>query len=141
MGGGLLWDKERKQQYREERSGYMIQYTQGKYEFLRDLLTNFQKEWQTKPNFGKEYSRKEPQKDNGGNGGTTNNTSTTADNLDSVTGSAVQIRNLTVNIEAFNKDGINTSIYNPETHGTFSNRRLVHLKCAMLRSTQYRTTY
>lgn len=109
LGGGLLWDKERKQQYREERSGYMIQYTQGKYEFLRDLLTNFQKEWQTKTNFGKSILDKEAPKDNGGNGGTTNNTSTTADNLDSVTGSARQIRNLTVNIDAFNKGGINTA--------------------------------
>lgn len=109
LGGGLLWDKERKQQYREERSGYMIQYTQGKYEFLRDLLTNFQKEWQTKTNFGKSILDKEAPKDNGSNGGTTNNTSTTADNLDSVTGSARQIRNLTVNIDAFNKGGINTA--------------------------------
>lgn len=109
LGGGLLWDKERKQQYREERSGYMIQYTQGKYEFLRDLLTNFQKEWQTKTNFGKSILDKKAPKDNGGNGGTTNNTSTTADNLDSVTGSARQIRNLTVNIDAFNKGGINTA--------------------------------
>lgn len=41
--------------------------------------------------------------------GITTDTSTTADNLDSVTGSARQIRNLTVNIEAFNKGGINTS--------------------------------
>lgn len=109
LGGSLLWDKERKQQYREERSGYMIQYTQGKYDFLRDLLTNFQKEWQTKTNFGKSILAESSPKGSGGTRDTTNNTSTTADNIDSVTGSARQIRNLTVNIEAFNKGGINTS--------------------------------
>lgn len=42
-------------------------------------------------------------------GGATTGISTTADNLDSVTGSARQIRNLTVNIDAFNKGGINTA--------------------------------
>lgn len=108
-GGATLWSEERQRQYREERSGYMTQYTQGKYEFLKEFIINFQKEWQTKTNFGKSILDKEAPKDNGGNGGTTNNTSTTADNLDSVTGSARQIRNLTVNIEAFNKGGINTS--------------------------------
>ena len=114
-GGGLLWAEDKKQEYREERNAYSTEYTKGKYEAARTLFFDFQKEWKTKTNFGR--NALEPltpadfQNKPGNTGGSSATTaaSTIGDSLDTVTGSARQVRNLTVNIDAFNKGGINTA--------------------------------
>lgn len=87
----------------DERRGYMSQYIKGEWDYMRDFIKAFQNEWQSKTNFGKNIL---PigQNDKGNN-----NTPTTLDNtIDTITGNAKQVRNLTVNIDAFNKGGINT---------------------------------
>lgn len=107
FGAGFLWSEDKKQQYRSDAGGNMDKYTRGKYDFARTLLFDFQKEWQTKTNFGRNTpSPLDPAKisDNNGNA----NSAPLGDSVDSVTSSARQVRNLTVNIEAFNKGGINT---------------------------------
>lgn len=85
----------------------------GKIEQMKKIEAQFTKTWKAtrqagnstpEPNNGKE---KLPI--TGGDATTTGGGSTLGDNLDAVTGSARQIRNLTVNIEAFNKGGINTA--------------------------------
>lgn len=100
-----IWGTENRQQWREEQSGYVLDYSKGKIDFTKNLLRDFQKEWQIKTNFGRNVldqpldNKKAPD---------TNTTPTLGDGVDTVTGSARQVRNLTVNIEAFNKGGINT---------------------------------
>lgn len=108
-GAGVLWSKEKQQQYREEQSGYINEYTRGKYEFAKTLLHNFQNEWQTKTNFGKNVLDSVEQSNNKTNKTGSNNNSSVSDSVDSITGSARQVRNLTVNIDSFNKGGINTA--------------------------------
>lgn len=71
---------------------------------LDKLLLNT---WKKATNSGKNIAEIK-KVENTADSGNTSNTSTVADNLDAVTNSARQIRNLTVNIEAFNKGGINT---------------------------------
>lgn len=102
-GASSLWSDERKQQYRSEVGGNMDKYTRGKYDFARNLLFDFQKEWQTKTDFGRNVLDSSNNKKND-----STTISPISDTVDSVTGSARQVRNLTVNIEAFNKGGINT---------------------------------
>lgn len=107
LGAGFLWSEDKKQQYRSDAGGNMDKYTRGKYDFAKNLLFDFQNEWQTKTNFGRNIlSPLDPAKKSDTNGST--NTVPLGDSVDSVTSSARQIRNLTVNIEAFNKGGINT---------------------------------
>lgn len=110
-GGGTLWSEDKKKEYKEDRNGYSTEYTKGKYEAARTLLFDFQKEWQTKTNFGRNVLEPLPPAGSQSkpNGDGSSATTTLGDNLDAVTGSARQIRNLTVNIEAFNKGGINTA--------------------------------
>lgn len=71
---------------------------------LDKLLLNT---WKKATNSGKNIAEIK-KAENTADSGNTSNTSTVADNLDAVTNSARQVRNLTVNIEAFNKGGINT---------------------------------
>lgn len=64
--------------------------------------------WRKSTNFGKEPAFKDGKQGNI-QLKTDNNTPTTLDNtIDTITGNAKQVRNLTVNIDAFNKGGINT---------------------------------
>lgn len=71
---------------------------------LDKLLLNT---WKKATNSGKNIAEIK-KAENTADSGNTSNTSTVADNLNAVTNSARQVRNLTVNIEAFNKGGINT---------------------------------
>ena len=106
--GGFLWTDERKNEWRTEQSGYVLDYSKGKIDFLKNLIRDFQNEWQTRTNFGRNVLSPPdptPKGDANSNG---NNFTPLGSSVDSVTGSARQIRNLTVNIEAFNKGGINT---------------------------------
>lgn len=112
LGGKLLWSKERQQQYKEEWTGYSSEYTRGKYEAAKNLFFDFQKQWQTKTNFGRNVLKPDDTKQTNTTGGTTTTSggsSSLSDGVGTVVGSARQIRNLTVNIEAFNKGGINTA--------------------------------
>lgn len=107
LGAGFLWSEDKKQQYRSDAGGNMDKYTRGKYDFAKNLLFDFQNEWQTKTNFGRNIlSPLDPAKKSDTSGST--NPAPLGDSVDSVTSSARQVRNLTVNIEAFNKGGINT---------------------------------
>lgn len=107
LGAGFLWSEDKKQQYRSDAGGNMDKYTRGKYDFAKNLLFDFQNEWQTKTNFGRNIlSPLDPAKKSDTSGST--NPVPLGDSVDSVTSSARQVRNLTVNIEAFNKGGINT---------------------------------
>lgn len=100
------WGTENRQQWREEQSGYVLDYSKGKIDFTKNLLRDFQKEWETKTNFGRNVLDHPDNKTKTAD--STSTTSTLGESVDSVTGSARQVRNLTVNIEAFNKGGINT---------------------------------
>lgn len=99
---------ESRQQWREEQSGYVLDYSKGKINFIKNLIRDFQKEWQTKTNFGRNVPSPLDSNKKEKNESTTTNTSSLSSGVDNVAGSARQIRNLTVNIEAFNKGGINT---------------------------------
>ncbi|WP_455972006.1 phage tail tape measure protein [Bacteroides congonensis] len=102
-----IWGGENRQLWREEQSGYILDYSKGKMDFMKNLIRDFQNKWQTKTNFGRNVlSPLDPTKK--GNTNSNANSTTLDSSVDSVTGSARQIRNLTVNIEAFNKGGINT---------------------------------
>ncbi len=104
-----IWGGENRQLWREEQSGYVLDYSKGKIDFLKNLIRDFQNEWQTKTNFGRNVlSHPDPTKKGDANSNDNANSTTLGSSVDSVTGSARQIRNLTVNIEAFNKGGINT---------------------------------
>lgn len=104
-----IWGGENRQLWREEQSGYVLDYSKGKIDFLKNLIRDFQNEWQTKTNFGRNVlSPPDPTKKGDANSNDNANSTTLGSSVDSVTGSARQIRNLTVNIEAFNKGGINT---------------------------------
>ncbi|WP_291590580.1 phage tail tape measure protein [Bacteroides sp.] len=104
-----IWGTENRQLWREEQSGYVLDYSKGKMDFMRNLIRDFQNEWQTKTNFGRNVlSPLDPSKKGGDNTNGNTNADSLNSSVDSVTGSARQIRNLTVNIEAFNKGGINT---------------------------------
>lgn len=108
MGGSFLWTEEQKRKYREQGNGYSVEYTKGKYEFAKGLLLDFQKAWQTKPIVNP--IKNEPENNNNSTPPPTITPPiTTGDGVGTITGSARQIRNLTVNIEAFNKGGINTA--------------------------------
>lgn len=108
-GGGLFWNDERKNEWRTEQSGYVLDYSKGKIDYTKNLIRDFQNEWQTKTNFGRNVlSPPDPTKKGDANSNGNANSTTLGSSVDSVTGSARQIRNLTVNIEAFNKGGINT---------------------------------
>jgi len=112
-GGGLFWSDERKNEWRTEQSGYVLDYSKGKTDFLKNLIRDFQNEWQTKTNFGRNVlSPPDPTKKGDANSNGNANSTNLGSSVDSVTGSARQIRNLTVNIEAFNKGGINTQSTN-----------------------------
>lgn len=87
----------------EERSIYADQYAKGKWEYLESLSKGLFSEWKKRTNNGAIIKPK-PTPDEG----STTNTNALADSVDTVTGSARQVRNLTVNIDAFNKGGINT---------------------------------
>lgn len=105
--GRLFWSDERKNEWRTEQSGYILDYSKGKMDYTKKILRDFQNEWQTKTNFGRNVlSPPAPAKKSDTNVST--NSIPLGNSVDSVTGSARQIRNLTVNIEAFNKGGINT---------------------------------
>lgn len=107
--GGFLWTDERKNEWRTEQSGYVLDYSKGKIDYTKNLIHDFQNEWQTKTNFGRNVlSHPDPTKKGDANSNGNANSTTLGSSVDSVTGSARQIRNLTVNIEAFNKGGINT---------------------------------
>lgn len=107
--GGFLWTDERKNEWRTEQSGYVLDYSKGKIDYTKNLIRDFQNEWQTKTNFGRNVlSPPDPTKKGDANSNGNANSTTLGSSVDSVTGSARQIRNLTVNIEAFNKGGINT---------------------------------
>ena len=107
--GGFLWTDERKNEWRTEQSGYVLDYSKGKIDYTKNLIRDFQNEWQTKTNFGRNVlSHPDPTKKWDANSNGNANSTTLGSSVDSVTGSARQIRNLTVNIEAFNKGGINT---------------------------------
>lgn len=107
--GGFLWTDERKNEWRTEQSGYVLDYSKGKIDYTKNLIRDFQNEWQTKTNFGRNVlSHPDPTKKGDANSNGNANSTTLDSSVDSVTGSARQIRNLTVNIEAFNKGGINT---------------------------------
>lgn len=107
--GGFLWTDERKNEWRTEQSGYVLDYSKGKIDYTKNLIRDFQNEWQTKMNFGRNVlSHPDPTKKGDANSNGNANSTTLGSSVDSVTGSARQIRNLTVNIEAFNKGGINT---------------------------------
>lgn len=107
--GGFLWTDERKNEWRTEQSGYVLDYSKGKIDFLKNLIRDFQNEWQTRTNFGRNVlSPPDPPPKGDANSNGNNNFTPLGSSVDSVTGSARQIRNLTVNIEAFNKGGINT---------------------------------
>lgn len=107
--GGFLWTDERKNEWRTEQSGYVLDYSKGKINYTKNLIRDFQNEWQTKTNFGRNVlSHPDPTKKGDANSNGNANSTTLGSSVDSVTGSARQIRNLTVNIEAFNKGGINT---------------------------------
>jgi TP901 family phage tail tape measure protein len=107
--GGFLWTDERKNEWRTEQSGYVLDYSKGKIDFLKNLIRDFQNEWQTRTNFGRNVlSPPDPTPKGDANSNGNNNFTPLGSSVDSVTGSARQIRNLTVNIEAFNKGGINT---------------------------------
>ena len=107
--GGFLWTDERKNEWRTEQSGYVLDYSKGKIDYTKNLIRDFQNEWQTKTNFGRNVlSHPDPTKKGDANSNGNANSTTLGSSVDSVTGSARQIRNLTVNIEAFNKGGINT---------------------------------
>lgn len=102
-----IWGGKNRQLWREEQSGYILDYSKGKMDFMKNLIHDFQNQWQTKTNFGRNVlSPLDPTKTNDAN--STTSTAPLGNSVDSVTGSARQIRNLTVNIEAFNKGGINT---------------------------------
>lgn len=104
-----IWGGENRQLWREEQSGYVLDYSKGKIDFLKNLIRDFQNEWQTKTNFGRNVlSPLDPTKKGDANNNGNANSTPLGSSVDSVTGSARQIRNLTVNIEAFNKGGINT---------------------------------
>ena len=107
--GGFLWTDERKNEWRTGQSGYVLDYSKGKIDYTKNLIHDFQNEWQTKTNFGRNVlSHPDPTKKGDANSNGNANSTTLGSSVDSVTGSARQIRNLTVNIEAFNKGGINT---------------------------------
>lgn len=107
--GGFLWTDERKNEWRTEQSGYVLDYSKGKIDYTKNLIRDFQNEWQTKTNFGRNVlSHSDPTKKGDANSNGNAYSTTLGSSVDSVTGSARQIRNLTVNIEAFNKGGINT---------------------------------
>jgi len=104
-----IWGGENRQLWREEQSGYVLDYSKGKIDYTKNLIRDFQNEWQTKTNFGRNVlSPPDPTKKGDANSNGNANSTTLGSSVDSVTGSARQIRNLTVNIEAFNKGGINT---------------------------------
>lgn len=106
-GSRLFWSDERKNEWRTEQSGYILDYSKGKIDYTKKILRDFQNEWQTKTNFGRNIlSPPDPAKKSDTNVNT--NSIPLGNSVDFVTGSARQIRNLTVNIEAFNKGGINT---------------------------------
>lgn len=78
---------------------------------LTDFKHLFTNQWKRETNSGKNVATKKtalPPAGSTGAGGSTRGGSTIGDGVDTITGSARQIRNLTVNIEAFNKGGINT---------------------------------
>ena len=72
---------------------------------LKGIEKLFIQTWRNTTNFGKNIQKVNPVSTDGGS---TTNTNALADSVDTVTGSARQVRNLTVNIDAFNKGGINT---------------------------------
>lgn len=100
----------------DERHGYISSYLSGKYDFAKELYFKFQKEWKEKTNSGlNPLSPLDPAKRETGTGtntstnGEVTNQNSLSSSIDTVAGSAKQIRNLNVNIDAFNKGGINTS--------------------------------
>ncbi|WP_187373974.1 phage tail tape measure protein [Bacteroides neonati] len=84
---------------------------EGKVDQMKNIESLLIKNWKATTNSGLNPLKKEdsivPLNPNN-QGGSTTTPAPLGDNLDAVTGSARQVRNLTVNIEAFNKGGINT---------------------------------
>lgn len=84
---------------------------EGKVDQMKKIESLFIKNWKATTNSGlnplKQADPVVPLNPN--NQGGTVTPAPLGDNLDAVTGSARQVRNLTVNIEAFNKGGINTA--------------------------------
>lgn len=111
-GGKSLWSKERQQQYKEEWTGYSSEYTRGKYEAAKNMFFDFQKQWQTKTNFGRNVLKPDDTKKTDTTTTTTppgGSSSLLGDDVGTVVGSAKQVRNFTVNIDSFVKGGINTA--------------------------------
>lgn len=81
----------------------------GKLDQMKQIETQLIKTWKTTGNnTTKPDDTKKKELNTGGSTNTSTGGSPLSDNLDAVTGSARQIRNLTVNIEAF-KGGVNTA--------------------------------
>jgi TP901 family phage tail tape measure protein len=105
FGAQLLWTKDMKYEYKHHEHGYSGAFYKAQYDYLKNLTTTFPGIWYdatgggTNIQSGNTPGGKTP----GGSGG-----NTLGDSISSVTGSARQIRNITVNIDSFNKGGINT---------------------------------
>ena len=102
----ILGTKNR-QNWREEQNGYILDYNSGQQAFLKKFLEDFTTEWQIKTNFGRSPLPATPPPSTP-TVPTPISSPTIDSGIDHITGSARQIRNLTVNIDSFNKGGINT---------------------------------
>lgn len=93
---------------KKEEDPYYASYVKGWAMFRQDFLQNLRTTWGELTNYGDNVFTGTPTAtttDDAPGGKPTGNLS---ESVTSVTGSAKQIRNITVNIEAFNKGGINT---------------------------------
>lgn len=91
--------------------GYKMMVNQenaGKVDQLKKIESLFIKNWRATTNGGRNVLKPEPAKKEP-SPNSSNTTPPPSSGIDTVVGSAKQSRNLTVNIEAFNKGGINTS--------------------------------
>lgn len=50
-----IWGGENRQLWREEHSGYVLDYSKGKIDYTKNLIRDFQNEWQTKRTLGAMY--------------------------------------------------------------------------------------
>ncbi len=107
-GVGWTMPKELKKEYREAKNLYSDQYLKGQYDYLHSLAQKLPDAWGKATNYGLNiHPEASPLKDadQATSGGGSSNLGSS---VSSVTGSAKQVRNITVNIDAFNKGGINT---------------------------------
>ncbi|MDR0830641.1 MAG: phage tail tape measure protein [Prevotellaceae bacterium] len=105
--GNYFWDFNRPlfqdlNEYKDNKTTYNSDFARGKFEYLDKIYNNGWNLWSQATNGGQNVKTTTTNNNNEGESSNLSNSVT------SVTGSAKQIRNITVNIDSFNKGGINT---------------------------------